>query len=515
MKTTAMTLFLLALLFAPLQASAFNTQTAYNDSDVLSYVAMPLAVSSVCDVRGVQTDRVGELVSYLDQANVAPSDFVDVFRYVPVALVMRTDRRPDFVEWVHDEVDRGVVGPALVTEMERQLRTYDTALPELASSRTYRSRSRYTRSSYRDDAYNDYPYREVFTDEYVPASVHRYCDRAMLDPLALVEMPVAVSNVADLGIPLDRVASLATNLNLGSVPPVQFVEVLRYAPVALVPANGYAPDFVDYVRAQEAAGISGIPLVQMIERQLPVYGVRPQLDLSSPYVYTAGNTYDSPYYSPAPAQYYVPPVYTAYVPQVVQSRVASYYPATAQPVWAAGQAAAPAVAAAPQVQRILNEPGGGAVVTNPGQARRELAHEANAARKAQRFTPQYAPVQAAAPAVAMTNAHHGRGNPHHGFAPNAATPMAAAPRPHGNPRAAAPAMAAPRGYENHPAAPAMAAPAAHGHGNGNGHGRGHAFAAPQAVAPQAAPPPMVMQEHGPGGGGGHQPPGQEKKGKGH
>src|ERR1700692_4116100 len=119
-------LFLILAAIVPLEAKAFNT---YDSSDVLSYVAMPLAVSAVCDVRGVQTDRVGELVSYMDQANVPPADFVDVFRYVPVALVLRTDNRPDFVEWVHGEVDRGVVGEALVTSMESRLRTYDNDVP--------------------------------------------------------------------------------------------------------------------------------------------------------------------------------------------------------------------------------------------------------------------------------------------------------------------------------------------------------------------------------------------------
>src|SRR5216684_7526110 len=97
-------LFLILVAIVPLEANAFNT---YDHNDVLSYVAMPLAVSAVCDVRGVQTDRVGQLVTYMDQANVAPADFVDVFRYVPVALTMRTDGRPDFVQWVGQQVGSG------------------------------------------------------------------------------------------------------------------------------------------------------------------------------------------------------------------------------------------------------------------------------------------------------------------------------------------------------------------------------------------------------------------------
>jgi hypothetical protein len=146
MKKIAVAVLLLATL--PPSAKALNTydQNTYGQSDVLSYVAMPLAVSSVCDVRGVQTDRVGQLVSYMDQANVDPNDFVDVFRYVPVALVMRTDNRPDFVQWVGGQVNQGVTGAALVTAMETQLRTYDQAVP--ASFVEERVHSRYRRPIY-------------------------------------------------------------------------------------------------------------------------------------------------------------------------------------------------------------------------------------------------------------------------------------------------------------------------------------------------------------------------------
>jgi len=124
MRNLLIPLFLLTIL--PGQANAFDTSA---ESDVLSYVAMPLAVSAVCEVQGVQTDRVGRLVGYMDQANVPPDDFIDAFRYVPVALELETDGRPDFVEWVGGQVQQGVVGSDLVTVMERQLRTYDNYVP--------------------------------------------------------------------------------------------------------------------------------------------------------------------------------------------------------------------------------------------------------------------------------------------------------------------------------------------------------------------------------------------------
>ncbi len=70
MRKIAILMLLLAI--APFEAKAFDTN---GSDDTLAYVAMPLAVSAVSDVRGVQTDRVGQLVTYMDQANVAPADF--------------------------------------------------------------------------------------------------------------------------------------------------------------------------------------------------------------------------------------------------------------------------------------------------------------------------------------------------------------------------------------------------------------------------------------------------------
>ncbi|HEY2091591.1 MAG TPA: hypothetical protein VGJ81_06870 [Thermoanaerobaculia bacterium] len=534
MKRLALSLLLVAI--APLQAKAFvpvNDQT-----DLLSYVAMPLAVSQVCDVRGVQTARVGDLVTYMDQANVAPADFVDVFRYVPVALVMRTDRRPDFVEWVHGQVGRGVMGPELVTSMEQQLGTYSNSITVV--SNRYSTR---TRVHHRRYTYDDYPYREVFADDYVPVVVRRYCEREVVEPLALIDMPVAVANVCDLGVPVQRVSSLAVELNLGGIPAVQFVEVFRYAPAALVVDDGYAPDFVNYVHTQEVAGVYGMPLVQSIDRQLPVYGVNAQLDLTSPGYYYSPNNYYTPRYAPtAPqfqAQYYVPPANPTYVPQVVQSRVQSRIASG----YAAGGARytqqAPAIAAAPQVQRLLNAPNGGAVVTNPVQARRELAREARAARQA----PVPVPMGAPAPAFAASNASpmmaaHGRG--HNGAVRTTPAAPVMAAQVHGNGHGrghqqAAPVMAAPR--------PVMQAPQAVQHGNG--HGRGHQQAAPVMAAPRPvmqapqpapqaiqhgngrghggppiaaapAPAPAVVAAPPPQNGGGRVPPGQAKKeGKGH
>jgi hypothetical protein len=537
MKKISIVLLLL-LAFLPIEAKAFNT---YDSSDVLSYVAMPLAVSAVCDVRGVQTDRVGELVTYMDQANVPPADFIDVFRYVPVALVLRTDNRPDFVEWVHGEVDRGVVGGALVTSMESRLRTYDNYVP----AASYRMRRHFERE----------PYAYAYEPDYVPVEIRRHCDRLILDPLTLVEMPVAVANVYDLGVPYDRVNSLVVELNLGDVAPLQFVELMRYAPAALVINGGYygQPDFVQYVRRQRVDGLTGYLLVQNVSQQMQVYGVAPQIDYGPPLY---GN---QTYYAPQTVQYYVPPLDTAYVPTVVQSRVATNFAAARttfnQP--------APAMVAPSQVQRLLASPDRGAVVANPGQARRELArvnraqreapiaavpppfagsfaapggienhghrgmagqqpvisapvvesaHRGNGLGHGRQSAPVLTPMISSAPASLNQGHEHGRGH-----AAAAAPPFVAAPQAvreeHGRGHAAAaapPFVAAPQavGEEHgrgHAAAPAFVpapavTPAPPEHGHGRGHGGQQAVAVAPATAPAPVPQPVMREEHGHGHG---------------
>src|ERR1051326_2902214 len=167
----------------PLQARALSLST-----DLLPAIAMPLAVDAVTDVPGVQTDRVAQLVTYMDEANVPPADFVDVFRYVPVALVMRADNQPDFVEWTHQQIINGITGPQLVTVMQRQLRTYDNAIP-LVTTRTH-TRARTT--------------EYAFANDYVPATIRNDTDRLLFEPLTLIEMPLAAANVYDInGLPYD------------------------------------------------------------------------------------------------------------------------------------------------------------------------------------------------------------------------------------------------------------------------------------------------------------------------
>jgi hypothetical protein len=434
MKITSLLLLLLA--FVPWQASAFDTR---QESDLLSYVAMPLAVSAVCDVRGVQTDRVGRLATYLDQANVSPTDFIDVFRYVPVALVIRSDGRPDFVEWVHSEMGRGIAGEELVVSMESQLRTYDDYVP--VSTR---------RSTRREYTRNDYAY--AYESDYVPVKIRHHCDDLVREPLSMLEMPVAVTSVCDLGVPVERVSSFAIELNLGRVPPLQFVELMRYAPAALVVDRRYQrePDFVQFVRTRRLQGSYGYPLVQDVDRQLRVYDVQPRID------YASASYGNAAYPIPARIDNYVAPYEPQYIPPTIQTRMRSEYVQRA-----AYTQAAPAFAA-PQTQRLLTQSNGAGFVATPEETRRELARSERAQREMPRSMP--------APAVTQAQGRfEHRGNAAVAQPMNAAPAVYNAPRQHGN------------GNANHGA---EAAQQAHGNGKGHGHEQQQQQSAP---APQFAP----------------------------
>ena len=427
MKKIVLLTMLIALI-APLKAHALVTADVTAD-DVLSYAAMPLAVSNVCDVRGVQTDEVGNLVAYMDRADVSPEGFIDVFRYVPVALVLNNGGQPDFVRWVGGEVDQGIVGDQLVSAMENRLTTYGNVVRVSDFHRARRHHHRYYRgriyaTSY--EPYQPYPYDSygetdyaydpyAFEPDYVPVVVQHYCDHEILEPLALIDQPIAVADVVDIGVPIGRIGSLMVQLDLGYVPPLQTVEILRYAPAALLAPSYYGqPDFVQYVYDQRVNGVTGYNLVLACNRQLPAYGVAPQIDISSP-VYVGQNQW-----VPNVVQNYVPPADPAYVPPVVRTQVAAFAPSRAfyrapsapvmtyappigtvtPPLPARAPVPAPAVAAPAQVQRLFAQQGN-PVVVNPGQARREIAASMRARRVAMPSAPAPSVAVPTAPAPAQ------------------------------------------------------------------------------------------------------------------
>ena len=91
--------------------------------------------------------------------------------------------------------------------------------------------------------------------------------------LALVAMPLAVAAVSEVtGVPADDLASFVATLNAADVQPVQFVETLRYVPVALVAEED---GFVTYVRQQNDLGVRGPALITVIEDRLRTYDIDP------------------------------------------------------------------------------------------------------------------------------------------------------------------------------------------------------------------------------------------------
>jgi hypothetical protein len=97
------------------------------------------------------------------------------------------------------------------------------------------------------------------------------------DALGLVAMPLAVAAVSDVpAVPQDQLADIVATLNQANVPPVQFVEVVRYIPVTYgQTASG--PTFAEFVRTETSNGITGPALVTSITRRLrTTYNVTPR-----------------------------------------------------------------------------------------------------------------------------------------------------------------------------------------------------------------------------------------------
>lgn len=256
-KAPLIALLLVALV--PLQAKAFDTE------ELLGLVAMPLAVAAASEVTGVPVGELSRFVTTLNRAQVPPTQIVQVVRYAPAALVIE-EQQPRFVEYVDYEVGRGVTGTQLVTVIEERYRTYDLE-PQFYTF---------------DEPATTY----VVRDDYIPQTVvtrvaqfqPAYVVGDTNDLLALAAMPLAVAAVADItGIPFGELSSLVSSLNAARVPPLQFVEVLRYSPVVMV--DQYErPRFVQFVNTQVVSGVTGPRLIDVIDDRLRTYDVTPQFD---------------------------------------------------------------------------------------------------------------------------------------------------------------------------------------------------------------------------------------------
>ncbi|HEX9500083.1 MAG TPA: hypothetical protein VGA10_00370 [Thermoanaerobaculia bacterium] len=110
-------------------------QIAYS-TDPLAIIALPLAVAAVSNVTGVSQDQLANFIATLNNANVPPTQIVEVLRYVPVALTI--DNAPQFVQYVQQQTTQGVTGPALVPVVVQQLQTFYPAQTQIVVSEPFR-----------------------------------------------------------------------------------------------------------------------------------------------------------------------------------------------------------------------------------------------------------------------------------------------------------------------------------------------------------------------------------------
>jgi len=244
-----------ALVSVLIATSAF----ALDVKELLSLVAMPLAVAEASNLHGVQQNDLIDLVSQLNQADVPPSEFVQIVRYVPVALIDQQNGQPQIVQYVTTETNRGVIGPRLATSVADELRMrYDVPRFDLTPAVV-----------------------ETTVPEVVTTRVNN-------DLLSLVTMPVVVAAAADIaGVPQQELMNLVAQLNQANVPPPQFVEVVHYVPVALVDRNT-SPQFVDYVTTQVNNGVTGPQLATVVADRLRTQYRTREINVAAPRVHPHG-----------------------------------------------------------------------------------------------------------------------------------------------------------------------------------------------------------------------------------
>jgi hypothetical protein len=130
--------------------------------------------------------------------------------------------------------------------------------------------------------------------------------------VALAAMPLAVAAAAETtGVPVGDIVDVVTVLNDAYVPPAQFIEVVRYAPAAVMVDTTPDP-FVVYLRDQYDSGLRGPALVSVVENRFRTYDLG-DVDLT---VAEPGVAYYQPvtYYEPA-----------TFFPPVVQTRITTHY----------------------------------------------------------------------------------------------------------------------------------------------------------------------------------------------
>ncbi|HVG24099.1 MAG TPA: hypothetical protein VND45_08110 [Thermoanaerobaculia bacterium] len=98
------------------------------------------------------------------------------------------------------------------------------------------------------------------------------------DLVAMAAMPLAVAAVSELtDVPADQLIDAVTLMNDAQVPAAQFVEVLRYAPLALADTS---EPFVPYLTSQVERGVRGEALALAIEQRIERYDGADAIDVA-------------------------------------------------------------------------------------------------------------------------------------------------------------------------------------------------------------------------------------------
>lgn len=250
MKQKFAALIAVVLLGLPIRANALETD------ELIALTAMPLVVAAASELTDVPADELMSVVSTLNNAQVRPTQFVEVVRYAPVAIVSPAE--PRFSTYVTTEYARGVVGDPLAVEIAERYPTYGV-VDEIDIV---------------DPPVLTYVERREILPQYV---VTRF-EPQPVDPLALIAMPLAVAAVAETtDVPAGDLISFITALNRARMPAPQFVEVVRYSPVVLVD-TAERPVFLRYVTTQVDRGIIGRPLAFALADRIGIEDIaRPRI----------------------------------------------------------------------------------------------------------------------------------------------------------------------------------------------------------------------------------------------
>ncbi|MFP5246167.1 MAG: hypothetical protein ACLGH0_05690 [Thermoanaerobaculia bacterium] len=225
-----------------------STAGALETDELLAVTAMPLAVADVVALPDVPQQEVVTVVTTLNQAAVPAPQFIEIVRYVPVALVEPAE--PRFVTYVTDEYERGVVGEPLALAIADRYDTYGI-----------------------DDVNVVDPPVVTLVErrEFLPQTVVTRFQPVEFDPLALIAMPLAVAAVADIAdVPATDLMRFVTSLNQAMVPAPQFVEIVRYSPVVLVDRTA-SPQFLQFVTAEVDRGLIGRPLAFAVADRIETF----------------------------------------------------------------------------------------------------------------------------------------------------------------------------------------------------------------------------------------------------